>query len=344
MRTARLGRNGPVVSRICLGTWAFGGNWGPVEPGAAQEAIAAGREAGINFFDTAYSYGAGAAEAILGEALRGELRRDRDAVVIATKGGLRIEGNRMLRDSSPAWLRDGLEASLRRLGLDHLDLLYLHWPDPRTPFAASAEALRDLVAEGKVRWIGASNFDTGQRAELEDEVPVTVIQQPYHMLRRGAEEELLPAARRDGIGVVTYSPLAHGLLAGSVTAGRRLHRDDWRGTHPAFEGADLERNLAVVRDLNRLARALDTSLPALAVGWVLANEAVTAAAVGARGREQLAGVVGSTELELSVQRLAEIDLILERAVEIDGPRPETRRLAGVPAASDRAAGIQRGRG
>jgi aryl-alcohol dehydrogenase-like predicted oxidoreductase len=333
MRTARLGHRGPVVSRICLGTWAFGGNWGPLEPRAVERTIATARAAGVNFFDTAYSYGVGAAERILGKALRQELHRDRDAVVIATKVGLRIEGDRMRRDSSPAWLRDGLEGSLRRLGIDHVDVLYLHWPDPHTPFAESAEALRELVAEGKVRWVGASNFDADQLAELHAEIRVTAAQPAYHMLRRDAEDEVLPACRRGGIGVVAYSTLAHGLLAGSVTADRSFHRDDWRRTYPAFGGDSLERNLEVVCELNALARTLGTSLPVLAVGWALANEAVTVAAVGARGPDHLVGVVESAGLELSAERLAEIDMILERAVQIDESRPEGRRLAGVPASS-----------
>ena len=329
MTGTRLGAAGPEVSRICLGTWAFGGNWGPSEPRTAERTIAAARDAGVNFFDTAYSYGAGRSEEILGRALREEVLRDRERVVIATKAGLRIDGDRMVRDSSPRQLRNGVEASLRRLGVDYVDLVYVHWPDPATPFAVSAEALAELVSEDKVRWIGVSNFDAGQLAAFAAEIPVTAVQPPFHMLRREAAEHLFPACLDRGIGLAAYSPLAHGLLAGSVTRERAFHADDWRRGRPEFRGSGLKRNLDVVHDLAEVASGRGIALPALAVGWVLAHEAVTTAIVGARNPDQLCPAIEAPEVELSDEDMAALDRILRRSVPIEGPRPETRRLARV---------------
>jgi aryl-alcohol dehydrogenase-like predicted oxidoreductase len=220
----------------------------------------------------------------------------------------------MIRDSSPDHLRRGVEASLRRLGVDYIDIVYVHWPDPGTPFAASAAALAELVSESKVRWVGVSNVDTRQLAAFAAEIPVTAVQPPFHMLRRGAADELFPACRVRGIGVAAYSPLAHGLLAGSVTRERRFHSDAWRRERPEFGGSALERNLAVVEDLARVASARGIALPTLAIGWVLAHEDVTSAIVGARNPKHLRAAIEAPELELSDEELAGLEEILTRSV------------------------------
>src|SRR5215212_8301144 len=167
MRYTRLGRTDLEVSRVCFGTWQFSGEWGTVEERDSEAAIRRALELGINFFDTAQAYGFGAAEQLLGKALEPEIKDRRDELVLATKGGLRMEGDQLLRDSSPGWLRQGVEDSLRFLGTDYIDLYQVHWPDLETPFEETARALDELVQEGKIRYVGVSNFDAQQMAEFE---------------------------------------------------------------------------------------------------------------------------------------------------------------------------------
>ncbi len=241
METIKLGATDLEVSRICLGTWQFGGDWGEIDHGEAIATVARARELGVSFFDTAQAYGFGASEQLLAQALEGV---PREQVVLATKGGLRKEGNELLRDSSPAWLRKGLEESLRYLGTDYVDLYQVHWPDPGTPFEETAAALEQFVQEGKVRYVGASNFDTLQIAEFAVTRRLDTLQPPYHMLRREIEDALLPYCREHDIGVLAYGPLAHGLLSGSFTRDSQIAQDDWRAGSDLFGGENFERNLA----------------------------------------------------------------------------------------------------
>src|SRR3979490_1852423 len=158
MKMATLGRSGLHVSRIAFGTWQLGGEWGRFDEDAATTGTRRARELGVNFFDTAQAYGFGASERLLGKALREELTRSRDQLVIATKGALRMTDSGLVRDASPEWLRQGVDASLTALGVDHIDLYQVHWPDPKVPAAETAGALRDLVPEGKIRHAGVSHY------------------------------------------------------------------------------------------------------------------------------------------------------------------------------------------
>ena len=210
MRNIVLGKTGLDVSRIAFGTWQLGGEWGSFDEDAAVAAIRHAREQGVNFFDTAQAYGFGRSEQVLGRALADELRRDRDGLVIATKGGINPGGERP-RDAGRAWLRQGVEESLRALGLEHIDLYQVHWPDPDTPAEETAGALQELVDEGKIRHAGVSNYDAAQLAAFDRTRPVETLQPPYHLFRRGIEDEVLPYTREHDIGVLAYSPLASGL-------------------------------------------------------------------------------------------------------------------------------------
>ena len=158
MQTVTLGATGLEVTPLAYGTWQFGGDWGPVDEQAAMAAIQHARSLGINFFDTAQAYGFGRSERLLGRALAAELCSARDSVVIATKGGLRMDGDRLVRDASPAWPRKGVEASLDALGTDFIDLYQVHWPDPATPIGETAGGLAELVREGLIRHVGVSNY------------------------------------------------------------------------------------------------------------------------------------------------------------------------------------------
>jgi aryl-alcohol dehydrogenase-like predicted oxidoreductase len=312
------------VHPIAFGTWQLGGEWGEFDERDAVAAIRHARGLGVNLFDTAQGYGFGASERILGEALRDELEAGREDLVIATKGGLRIdEEEGLVRDSRPAWLREGVEQSLRALGLDHIDVYQIHWPDPKTPFAETAAALRDLVEAGKIRHVGVSNFDAGELAEFARTCPVETLQPPYHLFRREIEAGVLPYTREHDIGVLVYGPLAHGLLTGALDEQTTFPPGDWRGGAPFFKGDEFRRNLKAVAALERFAaEELDCTVSQLAIAWTLANPAVDVAIVGSRSARHIEEGVAAAEVDLDEDHLARIEEIMSVAVPIGGPAPE----------------------
>jgi aryl-alcohol dehydrogenase-like predicted oxidoreductase len=322
MDNVTLGRSGLKVSPICFGTWELGGEWGSFDEKAAIAAIRRARDLGINFFDTAQGYGFGASERLLGTALADDLRSNRDEVVVATKGGLRREGDRLVRDASPAWLRKGVDASLDALGVDAIDLYQVHWPDPNTPFAETAGALAEIVAEGKIRHAGVSNFDADQMEVFAKDGPLETLQPPYHMFRRAIDDTVLPYCRTHDIGVLVYGPLAHGLLTGAMHASTTFAANDWRSGSADFTGETFRRNLAVVDKLKQFATDRDLSLPALALAWTLANPTVDAAIVGTRNPAHLTDALSAVDVRLSPADLAEIDGILSGSAPVHGPAPE----------------------
>ena len=331
MQYTQLGERGPRVSRIAFGNWSAGGDWGTVDRDAA---IAATREAlalGINLFDTARAYGFGAAEQLLGEALRPEIRSDRESIVIATKGGLyKQDDGQTVRDSSPAGLRRDLEASLKLLGTDYVDIYQVHWPDPAVPITSTAETLDGFVREGLVRFVGVSNYDPSQMTTFQQVRPIDTLQPPYHLFRRDIEQTILPFAQEHGIGTLVYGPLAHGLLsgrmsgllAGRYTAETTFAADDWRSHSDLFTGEAFRRNLAVVRDLTAFADRRDATVAQLAIAWTLANPAVDVAIVGARSPEQIRQTTPAADLRLTPDDMAQIELMLRGEVAVGGPAPE----------------------
>lgn len=321
MRTITLGRSGLNVSRIAFGTWQIGGEWGSFDTDAAVQAIQLAREQGVNFFDTAQAYGFGKAESILGKALENDLKRRRDEVVLATKGGVN-PGEARPRDASRANLRDGVEQSLRALGVDHIDLYQVHWPDPETPAEETAGALQELVDEGKIRHTGVSNYDTAQLTAFDRTRAAETLQPPYHLFRRGIEVDPLPYAREHDIGVLAYSPLGSGLLTGALTPESTFDSDDWRAQSSAFQGANLRTNLAVVDRLAEFARSKNVTVSQLAIAWVLAQPGVHVAIAGARKPAHIEASLAAADLELSQDDLNEIDRITADAVEVGGAAPE----------------------
>ena len=324
MDRVRLGMTDLQVSPICFGTWQLGGDWGGVDEREATAAIRRALELGVNVFDTAQAYGFGASERLLGRALAPELRSRRDDVVLATKGGLRPNGeDGIVRDASRAWLREGVEQSLRALGVDHIDLYQLHWPDSAVPVEETAGALQELVDEGKVRHVGVSNFDASQMAAFARTRPVETLQPPYHLFRREIEAEVLPYCAEHDIGVLVYGPLAHGLLTGAIDEDTRFEASDWRASSPLFQGEELRRNVVTVRRLERLASELGTTVSALAIAWTLAHPAVDVAIVGARHAAHVEDSVGAGALRLGDADLAEINAIMAGAIIVGGPTPES---------------------
>jgi hypothetical protein len=311
------------VAPIAFGTWQLGGDWGDFDEREAIAAIRHARGLGINLFDTAQAYGFGASERLLGRALGDDLNHHRDDVVIATKGGLRMTEDGTVRDSSPDWLRSGVEQSLRALGVEHIDLYQVHWPDPDVPLAETAGALQQLVEEGKIRHVGVSNYSTSQMAAFARTRPVETVQPAYHLFRDEIEDDLAPYALEHDIGVLVYGPLAHGLLAGTMDEHTTFAGNDWRAHSPLFQGATFRRNLETVQALDRFARERDRTVSQLAIAWTLANPAVDAAIVGARRPAHIEDSVGAANFRLSDDDLAEIDRIMAGAVTVAGPSPES---------------------
>jgi hypothetical protein len=250
MKQIRLGRSELTVSRIAFGTWQLGGDWGSTDEAEAVAAIRRAADGGVTLFDTAQGYGFGASERLLSKALGTR----REGLVIATKGGLRpTENGGVTRDANPAWIRYGVEASLRALGTETIDLYQLHWPDPATPFEETAETLVQLIEEGKVRHVGVSNFFAEQMSALSETLPVETLQPPYHLLHRSIEASILPYTRpttsacwstdhsHTGSSAAPCartgtSPLATGARAAPTSAARPtaatwLPRPNWSGSH-----------------------------------------------------------------------------------------------------------------
>jgi aryl-alcohol dehydrogenase-like predicted oxidoreductase len=323
MKTITLGKSGLDVSRIAFGTWQLGGDWGQFDEYAAVTAIRRARELGVNFFDTAQAYGFGASERLLGKALRDELTAHRDQLVIATKGGLRMTDSGTVRDASPEWLRLGVDASLAALGIDHIDLYQVHWPDPNVPAAETAGALRELVAEGKIGHVGLSNYDAAQTAEFARTTPVETLQPPYHLFRREIENDVLPYSRAHDIGVLAYGPLAHGLLTGTLTEHTTFAGDDWRSRSAVFAGETYRRNLAAVRGLEKFAADRGVTVSQMAIAWTLANPAVHVAIVGARHASHVEDSLAAADISLDTAELSEIDTIMAAASPVAGPSPES---------------------
>lgn len=322
VRTA-LGDTGLDVSRIAYGTWQFSGAWGRLDESMAMDAVACARELGINFFDTAQGYGFGVAERLLGQALRDELRADRSALVLATKGGVRLDGDRLLRDGSPEWIRAGIHGSLEALGVDHIDLYQVHWPDPSTPMEQTAEALGQAVDEGLIGHVGVSNFTVEQMTAFASVLPVETLQSPYHLFRRAIEDEVLTYAQAERIGVLAYGPLAHGLLGGKMTTSTRFAADDWRSQSSAFSGGTFAKNLAVVDELREMAKDRGATISQLAVAWVLSRSGVDVAIIGSTNPDHLRESAAGAALDLTPADSEQIEGIIASAEEITGASPES---------------------
>jgi aryl-alcohol dehydrogenase-like predicted oxidoreductase len=320
MKYTVLGQSNLEVSRIAFGTWQLGGDWGATDATAATEAIRRAADQGVTIFDTAQGYGFGQSEQLLATALH---HLHRDEFIIATKGGLRPLGNGVARDASAAWIREGVEASLRALDTDYVDLYQLHWPDPNTPVEETAEALGKLVADGKILHVGVSNFNVEQMEAFSETLPVETLQPPYHLFRREIETEVLPYTAAHDIGVLVYGPLAHGLLGGHLGLETQFVTGDWRAKSSVFHGATYERNLGAVTRLQELAaQELGVTLAQLAVAWTLSNAAVDVAIVGTRNPEHVDEALGAAELELSADVLQRIEQIMADTTPVSGPSPE----------------------
>jgi len=315
MRTRRLGKSELDLTVIGLGTWAIGGpwqyGWGPQDDQASVQTIRAALEAGVNWVDTAPIYGCGHSELVVGQALKGLSHKP----LVATKCGLlwnekRQKVNCLDHDSI---LRE-CQQSLRRLGVETIDLYQVHWPVPDGQIEEAWEAMAKLVEQGKVRFLGASNVTVEHVKRLQKVWPVTAVQPPYSMLRRDIESDLLPYCKENGIGVVCYSPMQKGLLTGKFTKAymQTLAPDDHRRQDPMFTGAAFERNLAIIDALGPIAQRSGKTLSQLAIAWALRNDEVTSAIVGARQPDQIKETVAAGDWVLTEADIKAVDLILRQ--------------------------------
>jgi aryl-alcohol dehydrogenase-like predicted oxidoreductase len=329
MDSIEIGDTGMVTSRIALGTWAIGGwMWGGTDIRSALGTIRAAIDRGITMIDTAPVYGFGHAEEIVGKALQAGRRRD--SVLIATKCGLSWNGDKVYRNAAPWRIQQEVEESLRRLRTDRIDLYQVHWPDPLVPIEETGAAMARLLAQGKIRAIGVSNFSPAQMEIFRQVAPLHATQPPYNLFERAIDRDVLPYARKRGLVVLAYGALCRGLLSGRISATTEFSGDDLRRADPKFRQPRLEQYLAAVAELDRFARAnYGKTVLALAIRWVL-DQGPTIALWGARRPDQLDAVDEVAGWSLDAAALHEIDAILAR----DIAAPIGAEFMAPPAASD----------
>jgi aryl-alcohol dehydrogenase-like predicted oxidoreductase len=320
MQTRTLGNSDLQITRVGYGAWAVGGSgwqfaWGSQDDNDSIAAIHRALELGVNWIDTAAVYGLGHSEEVVARALKSWSGA---RPYVFTKCALRWDAKGQVQKVLKAdSIRREVEDSLRRLSLDVIDLYQIHWPpDPDSPELEEGwPTLADLKREGKVRWIGVSNFNVQQLRRAQSIAPVTSLQPPYSLVHREIEDEILPYCQREGIGVIVYSPMASGLLTGAMTRERaaKLPKDDWRKGHADFTEPNLSRNLALVERLREIAKRHNRSIGEVAIAWTLHHPAVTGAIVGARTAKQAEGVMRAGDLLLTDEEVNGIEDFLAQS-------------------------------
>jgi aryl-alcohol dehydrogenase-like predicted oxidoreductase len=301
------------VSRITIGTWAIGGwMWGGTDEAESVSTIHAALDHGINIIDTAPVYGFGRSEEIVGKAIaEGRLR---SRVLIATKVGLEWRDGAIFRNASRDRIMREIDDSLRRLKTDHIDIYQVHWPDPLTPIEETAEAMRTLYNEGKIRAIGVSNYSVDQIEKFRRTAPIHVLQPPYNLFEREIEADILPYCRKNEIATFGYGALCRGLLSGRMRPDTSFNGDDLRRADPKFQEPRFGQYLAAVDRLDRLAQErFGKRVIHLAVRWML-DQGITSALWGARHPAQLQPVDEVSGWSLDSSAKAEMDRILSEVV------------------------------
>jgi len=322
MTLRTLGQSDLKITPIGIGAWAIGGGqwefaWGAQDDTESIAAIRAGLDRGLNWIDTAPAYGLGHSETIVGRAIKGLGKRP----YIFTKCSLVWDESRNISHNlQAASIRREAESSLKRLGVDSIDLYQIHWPAwAGKPESASPGSIEEAVAEmsklkaaGKIRNIGVSNFNAAQMQRAQSVAPITSLQPPYSLLFTDVETSTLPFALSHDIGVIVYSPMASGLLSGAMTRQRiaGLPEDDWRKHSPNFQEPLLSRNLQLVEILRSIGQRQDATPGEVAIAWTLLNPAVTAAIVGVRSAQQVSGIAGAADVRLNADDLLKVEQIL----------------------------------
>jgi aryl-alcohol dehydrogenase-like predicted oxidoreductase len=313
METRQLGVSDLQITPVGLGTWALGGpnwefGWGAQDDAESIATVHRALDLGMNWIDTAAVYGLGRSEEVIGRALQGIAQRP----YIFTKCSLVWDEQRKVSNSlKKASVKREAEASLRRLQVETIDLYQIHWPNPDNEIEEGWQALAELQREGKVRYLGVSNFSVAQIKRVKKIAPIVSLQPPYSLLDREIESEVLPFTHRNHIGVIAYSPMASGLLTGKMTRERvaALPKDDWRKRNEWFTEPHLSRNLYLVETLREIGARHGRMAGEVAIAWTLRRPEVTGAIVGARRPEQLDSVIGAGVFRLTPEEIAEIDAV-----------------------------------
>ena len=311
----KLGNSDLNITPLGIGAWAIGGggwkfSWGDQNDADSVAAIRAGIDAGFNWIDTAAVYGLGHSEEVVGEALRGVPNKP----YIFTKCERTWDANRQIVPClKAASIRQECENSLRRLGVDVIDLYQIHWPEPDADIEEGWTEMARLQQEGKVRWIGVSNFSVDQMKRALKIAPITSLQPPYSLLVRKIEPEILPFVKANNIGVICYSPMRAGLLTGKMTRERALAlpENDWRSRDADFQEPKLTRNLELVELLKKIGAPHGKEPGEVALAWTLYNPAITAAIVGLRKADQVHGTAGAMNFRLNASEVAQLEAFLK---------------------------------
>ncbi len=311
LATKQLGNSDLHITPIGFGAWAIGGgdwqfSWGHQEDDDSVAAIRRALELGINWIDTAAIYGLGHSEEVVAKALQGISQKP----YIFTKCSMRWDNERQIyRSLKAASIQEEVENSLTRLKVETIDLYQIHWPDPADAIEEGWEAMARLQKQGKIRWLGVSNFNVEQMKRAQAIAPITSLQPPYSLLNRKVEAEILPFCEQNKIGVINYSPMSSGMLTGKMTAERiqNMPQDDWRRKSPNFNEPKLSRNLKLVELLREIGDTHQVEPGVVAVAWTLRNPAVTAAIVGARNPRQVEGTIKAADFRLSAEEGQKID-------------------------------------
>jgi len=307
IKKTRIGKTDLFVNRIGLGTNAVGGHnlFPNLDEEAGKELVRTGLDHGINFLDTAYFYGPGRSEELVGEVVKE--RGDRSNIVIATKAAHKLVGNDIVLDNSPAFLKRSVEESLKRLQTDYIDLFYIHAPDQHTPKDEAVGALKQLKDEGKIRAIGVSNFSIEQLKEANKDNYVDVYQGEYNLLSRGAEKELFPYVREKSISFVPFFPLAEGLLTGKYNQNTNLAEKSGK----FFEKEVFERTLEKVEKVRKIAVAKKAEVAHVVLAWYLTRDVIDVIIPGAKRADQVSQNLKTLEVELMAEEIQEIDQIFQ---------------------------------
>jgi aryl-alcohol dehydrogenase-like predicted oxidoreductase len=310
LATTELGSTGLEITRVGFGAWAIGGGgwefgWGPQDDEESMAAIHRALQGGVNWIDTAAAYGFGRSEEVVGRALQG---LDERPYVFTKASLLEGPGRKVLHSLKRDSIRREAEASLARLGVDAIDLYQIHWPIPVEDIEEGWSAMSELKDEGLVRHIGVSNFDVEQMRRIRSIAPVETLQPQYSLIAREVEQDILPFAEREGIGVIVYSPMGSGLLTGTMTRERieGLPADDWRRDDARFREPQLGHHLATAERVTEVARRLGVSPGAVSIAWTLHNPAVDGAIVGMRRPDQVDELLTAAALDLGERDAAEL--------------------------------------
>jgi aryl-alcohol dehydrogenase-like predicted oxidoreductase len=320
MQTRPFGNTDMEITPIGFGSWAIGGGnwefaWGPQDEREAIAAIERAVDLGMNWIDTAAVYGLGHSEELVGQAIRGMSQKP----LVFTKCSMIWDDNRQIHRSLKAEsVRRECEASLKRLGVDAIDLYQIHWPNPDDDIEEGWQALARLKEQGKIRWIGVSNFNVDQMRRAQAIAPISSLQPPYSLLNRGVEDEILIFCAENNIGVIVYSPMASGMLTGAMTRERiaNFPADDWRRRNAEYREPRLSRNLALADALKAIGERHGHSAGEVAIAWTLRHPAVTGAIVGGRNGRQVEGIIGAGDFTLSEREIREIEAFVSEPSEV----------------------------